>query len=135
MTNISNRTFSLNYSFLNAVNRGEDSFSRLGGKYRSRLEIMTLMLEAINHNGSSISFITRYAKINHKQFKEYLNFLIRIGFITVNIQNSKISYKISDRGLSFLRQYYTLIEMLCFQREKKQLTPFLRFIRKDTAKK
>lgn len=135
MANISDKAFSLNHSFLYIANKRNDYFSRLGGKYRSRLEIMTLMLEAISHNGSSISFITRYANVNHKQFKEYLNFLINIGFIDVNIQNSKISYKISDKGLSFLRQYYTLIEMLCFQMEKKQLTPFLRFVRKDTAKK
>jgi len=135
MANISKGTFSLNHSFLYAAKRRNNSFYRLGRKYRSRLEIMTLMLEAISHNRSSIGFITRYANINHKQFNEYLNFLINIGFITVNIQNSKISYKISERGLSFLKQYYILMEMLCFQMEKKQLTPFLRVVQKDTPKK
>ena len=136
MENASARGFNLKNGFIGSHDKRSCSLLKLSGKYRSRLEIMVLMLEAISRNGDSISFIVNYAKINHKQFKKYLNFLINTGFIDITIKNSKISYKINDKGYAFLKQYYTLIEMLSdFQTEKEKLAPFLSIIKKNTAKK
>lgn len=136
MARISAREFILNNSSLDGVNKKNCYVSRLGRKYRSRLEIMALVLEAISLNKSTTGSLMKYAKINYKQFKRYLEFLRKIGFIDVTIQNSQISYKINDRGITFLRQYYILIEMLLgFHAKDKQLTQFLTIIRENASKK
>jgi predicted transcriptional regulator len=70
------------------------------------------MLEAINYNGASPSFIMRYAGMNYKQLKKYLGSLTEIGFVDANAIDSQISYRINEKGLAFLRQYYVLLMML-----------------------
>jgi len=87
-------------------------FLNLHKKYRSHFEILALMLEAINYNGTSPSFIMRYAGMNYKQFRKYLVSLTEIGFVDANPVNDQISYRINEKGLAFLRQYYVLLMML-----------------------
>jgi len=81
-------------------------------KYRSHLEIVALVIEAVKNKDAGNSSIMRHANINYMQLKKYLNSLAEMGFIEPNIENGQISYKATERGLAFLRQYYVLLGML-----------------------
>lgn len=101
-------------------------FLNLHKKYRSHFEILALVLEAINYNGASPSFIMRYAGMNYKQLKKYLGSLTEIGFVDTNAIDDQISYRVNEKGLAFLRQYYVLLMMLLgVCTENNQLTLFM----------
>jgi predicted transcriptional regulator len=100
-------------------------FPNLHKKYRSHFEILALVLEAINDNGASPSFIMRYAGMNYKQLKKYLESLTKIGFVDASAIDGQISYRVNEKGLAFLRQYYVLLGMLLgIYTENDQLTLF-----------
>jgi len=81
-------------------------------KYRSHFEIIGLVLEAVKAESATPFSIMKHANVNFMQLKKYLKSLTEIGFLEVEIKSSTIFYRASKEGLEFLRQYYTLIEML-----------------------
>ena len=81
-------------------------------KYRSHFEIIGLVLEAVKADSATPFSIMKHANVNFMQLKKYLKSLTEIGFLEVEIKRSIISYRASKEGLEFLKQYYTLIEML-----------------------
>jgi len=87
-------------------------FLNLRMKYRSSFEIMASMLETMkNGNVGQYAIITQ-AGISHLQFKKYLESLAEIGFIETEKERGRVFYRTSTKGLSFLDQYYVLLEML-----------------------
>jgi predicted transcriptional regulator len=84
----------------------------LNKKYRSHFEIIALMLEAVKAEGATRFPIMRYAGINYTQLKRYLNSLVELGFIEIDMRSNGALYRASRRGLEFLRQYYVLLSML-----------------------
>jgi predicted transcriptional regulator len=101
-------------------------FPNLHKKYRSHFEILALVLEAINYNGASSSFIMRYTGMNYKQLKKYLGSLTDIGFVDANTIDGQVAYRVNEKGLAFLRQYYVLLMMLLgICTENSQLTVFM----------
>ena len=87
-------------------------FLNLHKKYRSHFEILALVIEAINYNGTSPSFIMRYAGMNYKQLKKYLRSLTETGFVDASVVDDHVSYRVNEKGLAFLKQYYVLLMML-----------------------
>ncbi len=85
-------------------------------KYRSHFEIMALILEATKDDGEARFSIMTHASINFKQLKEFLNCLIEMGFIDMDMKEGRVLYRANERGLSFLRQYHVLLEMLLNRR-------------------
>ncbi|MEM3458470.1 MAG: winged helix-turn-helix domain-containing protein [Candidatus Bathyarchaeia archaeon] len=81
-------------------------------KYRSRIEIIALMLEAMRENGASKFFIMKHANTNSAQLNRYLKTLIQLGFAEATLKNNRFLYIASKKGLAFLKQYYILQEML-----------------------
>ncbi|MEM2970958.1 MAG: winged helix-turn-helix domain-containing protein [Candidatus Bathyarchaeia archaeon] len=81
-------------------------------KYRSRMEIMALILDAARNGGVTFYSIMKRTKINYKQLKRYLPSLINMGFIEAEVKGSRISFRVSESGLAFLRQYNILRGML-----------------------
>jgi len=81
-------------------------------KYRSHFEIIGLVLEAVKADSATPFSIMKHSRINCVQLKKYLKSLTEIGFLEMEIRKSRIFYKTSGEGLEFLRQYYTLLEML-----------------------
>jgi predicted transcriptional regulator len=111
------------------------NFPNSNKKYRSHFEILALVLEAISGNGTSASFIMRYAGMNYKQLKKYLGFLTEIGFVDANAIDGQISYRVNEKGLAFLRQYYVLLGMLLgIRTENNQLTLFMNLNKNPTDK-
>ena len=88
------------------------SLQPLHKKYRSHFEIIGLVLEAVKAESATPFSIMKHASVNFMQLKKYLKSLTEIGFLEVEIRRSTIFYRASKEGLEFLRQYYTLIEML-----------------------
>ena len=88
------------------------SLQPLHKKYRSHFEIIGLVLEAVKAEAATPFSIMKHANVNFMQLKKYLKSLTEIGFLEVEIKRSTISYRASKEGLEFLKQYYTLIEML-----------------------
>ena len=87
-------------------------------KYRSHFEIIASMLEAVEDNSVSRFSLMKYANINCAQLKKYLESLTEIGLIDMNMNEGRVLYRTSDKGLAFLKQYYVLLEMLLSTRTK-----------------
>lgn len=81
-------------------------------KYRSRLEILASMLEAVKDNGTARYSLMKHTSINFVQLKRYLEYLIDVGFIEADVKDGRALYRASEQGLDFLRQYYVLRGML-----------------------
>jgi predicted transcriptional regulator len=81
-------------------------------KYRSRMEIIALILQAAGSNGAALYSLMKRTSINYAQLKKYLPSLTKIGFIETEIRDGKVSFRVSERGLAFLRQYNILRDML-----------------------
>jgi predicted transcriptional regulator len=81
-------------------------------KYRSHFEIIALILEAVKGDGGASFSIMKHASINCAQLKKFLNSLITMGFVEIEMKRGKAMYRATDRGLGFLRQYYVLLGIL-----------------------
>jgi len=80
-------------------------------KYRSSLEIIASILKVAS-NGASRFAIASRLNTNYILLHRYLNYLTKIGFIITEVGEKQILYKTCEKGLEFLRLYYTLLKML-----------------------
>jgi predicted transcriptional regulator len=81
-------------------------------KYRSEIEIMALILEAVRHGGNGRYNLMKATGVNFSQLKKHLQNMVNLGFVEVGIKENKIVFKASSDGLAFLTQYNILREML-----------------------
>lgn len=81
-------------------------------KYRSNIELIGLILEAVKNNDITRYPLMRYTSINYSQLKKYLGRLTEIGFIETHKKDGQVLYRASEKGLDFLRQYYVLLGTL-----------------------
>jgi len=81
-------------------------------KYRSNIELIGLILEAVKNNDITRYPLMRYTSINYSQLKKYLGRLTEIGFIETHKKDDQVLYRASEKGLDFLRQYYVLLGTL-----------------------
>lgn len=91
---------------------GASELHMLNKKYRSGFEIMALILEAVKDNVKAQYSIMKYVGINYKLLGKYLDFLTEMDFIEKSIEEGRVLYRDSVKGLAFLRQYYVLLGML-----------------------
>jgi predicted transcriptional regulator len=92
----------------------------LNKKYRSSFEIIALILESVKDNNEARFSIMKHASINCAQLKKFLNWLVETGFIEMERKEGRVSYKASDKGLAFLRQYYVLLGILLTPRARSK---------------
>jgi predicted transcriptional regulator len=97
-------------SFLSLHKVGFRGFP-LGKKYRSHFEIIALIIEAVKDGGQGKFSIVKRASINCGQFDKFLSSLLDMGFVEEERREGRPSYRASERGLAFLRQYYVLLSM------------------------
>jgi predicted transcriptional regulator len=81
-------------------------------KYRSYIEIIALILEAVKFGDAGLYAIMKQTNISYPQLKKYLKPLNMLGFVNASIKDGKVFYKASDKGLAFLRQYNLLRDIL-----------------------
>jgi len=87
-------------------------YSPLHKKYRSHFEIVALILDAAKNEFAGRYSLMKQAGLNYTQLKKYLEPLSEIGLISKHINEGKIVYRASEKGLAILRQYCLLLEML-----------------------
>ncbi len=78
-------------------------------KYRSRTEIVSMILEAAN-GGATKSKIMYKAFLSYAQLKEYLSVLIENNLIEY-LEGSHI-YKTSEKGFNLLKMHNEIGELL-----------------------
>ena len=83
----------------------------IGKKYRSHFEIIALILEAVKDGNEGRFAIMKHASINCNQLEKFLSSLTEIGFIEVDSKEGRSMCRATEKGLSFLRQYYVLLGM------------------------
>lgn len=79
-------------------------------KYRGFFEIIASILEV------AVEGVSRYAianclHTNYVHLQKYLNYLVRRGFIDVEVDGGRLLYRTSGKGLEFLKLYYALLKM------------------------
>jgi len=80
--------------------------------YRTSIELIGLILEAVKNNSVTKYPLKKYTGTNYAQLEKYLELLTEIGFIERDIKEDKVLYRVSERGLAFLMQYNVLRDML-----------------------
>lgn len=81
-------------------------------KYRSRTEIIALILEAANQRDGVLKIKIMYsASITSKQLYGYLPFLMKNDLLEYGGQKGR-TYRITRKGIHFLQVYNQLREMV-----------------------
>jgi predicted transcriptional regulator len=78
-------------------------------KYRSRTEIVAMILEAAN-GGATKTRIMYKAFLSYAQLREYLSVLIEINLLEY-LEGSQ-TYKTTEKGLNFLKMHNEIGELL-----------------------
>ena len=93
------------------------------------MEIISRILEALNGGGGATrTRIMYHAFVSHAQMKEYLSYLADNGMLRYDSESEK--FKITERGLEFLRIYTEIDEMIKVPRpgptaEREQLQQYV----------
>jgi len=74
---------------------------------RDQVDIIAGILEAAKV-GETKTQIMHSANLNHQQIKKYLTLLVKKGLLKKAKQRKKRLFKISDKGLKYLREYREL---------------------------
>jgi predicted transcriptional regulator len=85
-------------------------------KYRSRTEIVAMILEAAN-GGTSKTKIMYKAFLSYAQLREYLSVLIENNLLEY-LEGSQ-TYKTTEKGLNFLKMHDEIGELLHTTAEEK----------------
>jgi predicted transcriptional regulator len=78
-------------------------------KYRSRTEIVSMILDAAN-GGATKTKIMYKAFLSYAQLKEYLSVLIENNLLEY-LEGTQ-TYKTSEKGFNLLKMYYEIAELL-----------------------
>jgi predicted transcriptional regulator len=78
-------------------------------KYRSRTEIVSMMLEAANGSATKTRIMYK-AFLSYAQLKEYLSVLIENNLLEY-LEGTQ-SYKTTEKGLNFLKMHNEIGELL-----------------------
>ena len=82
------------------------------GRRRSNIEIIADILR-IGENGAGKTEIMYSANMSYSQIQRYLDYLVSQGFIVkVNIDNTMIAYRVTDRGFKLLQAIDNLMGIL-----------------------
>ena len=78
-------------------------------KYRSRTEIVSMILEAANGSATKTKIMYK-AFLSYNQLREYLSVLIENNLLEY-IEGTQ-TYKTTEKGLNFLKKYDEIQELL-----------------------
>lgn len=91
-----------------------------GRKRRDRLYIIAEILEIAN-NGCLKTHIMYRANLSFVQLNDYWSFLLETGLLKETRENEKAVYRTTRKGLSFLRNYYNIRDLLRAPLEQKEI--------------
>jgi predicted transcriptional regulator len=87
-------------------------------KYRSRTDIVGLILEAANGGGATKTRIMYKAFLSYAQLKEYLTVLLENGLI--DYEEGRQFYRTTEKGIRFLQMYNQFDEMMSIESVKRK---------------
>ena len=87
-------------------------------KYRSRTEIASMILQAVT-TGATKTKIMYKAYLSYTLVKEYIEFLQENDLI--KYEKLTKQYRITDRGLKFLRSYDQILDLLSSKNKDKKI--------------
>jgi len=91
-----------------------------GRKRRDRLYIMAEVLE-IARNGSLKTQIMYRANLSFAQLNEYLGVLLEVSLLEEINEDGKGVYRTTQKGITFLQNYYKIKDLLRRKGEKSGL--------------
>jgi predicted transcriptional regulator len=86
-------------------------------KYRSRTDIVGLILEAANGGGATKTKIMYKAFLSYAQLKEYLGMLLENGLL--EYEHETHSFRTTEKGLHILQMYNQFDKMLLIENIKR----------------
>jgi predicted transcriptional regulator len=86
-------------------------------KYRSRTDIVGLILEAANGGGATKTKIMYKAFLSYAQLKEYLGMLLEKGLLEHERETQL--FRTTEKGLHILQMYNQFDEMLLIENIKR----------------
>ena len=82
------------------------------GRRRSNIEIIADILR-IGESGAGKTEIMYSANMSYSQIQKYLDYLVNQGFIVkVNMDNTMVAYRVTDRGFKLLQAIDNLMGIL-----------------------
>ena len=88
-------------------------------KYRSKINIISQILEAANGSNATRSKIAYKAFLNYYQLKEYLMLLTEKGLLCYNEDTQ--TFKTTEKGLRFLDTYNQMDDMIKEPQPQQQM--------------
>jgi predicted transcriptional regulator len=79
-------------------------------KYRSRIDIISHILEVANGGNATKSKILYHAFLSYAQMKEYLRILTKIDLLSYDVHTQ--TFKTTEKGLRFLDVYNQMDGMI-----------------------
>jgi predicted transcriptional regulator len=79
-------------------------------RYRSRIEIISVILEAANGGGTTKTKIMYHAFLSYAQMKEYLRVLTENNLLSYDVDTR--TFKTTENGLRFLDAYNQMEGMI-----------------------
>jgi len=94
---------------------------------RSKLEMYVDILKVLAHRGPlKLTHVMYKANVNCKVLKEYLDSLIKQGLVEQKIiRRERLVYVITQLGVSVLKQFRELKEVLPIVEETRNQAPYL----------
>jgi len=82
------------------------------GRRRSNIEIIADILR-VGESGAGKTEIMYSANMSYSQIQKYLDYLVNQGFIIkVNMDNTMVAYRVTDRGFKLLQAIDNLMGIL-----------------------
>jgi predicted transcriptional regulator len=79
-------------------------------KYRSRTEIVSMILEAANGGGTTKTKIMYKAFLSYSQLKEYLSVMIKKNLLEYS--DGTKTFRTTEKGLNLLKMHNEIDELL-----------------------
>jgi predicted transcriptional regulator len=100
--------------------------------YRSRDDIVSVILDAANSGGLTKTKIMYQAYLSHDQMKEYLSVLIENDLLGYDVYTRK--FKTTEKGLRFLDAYTQMSDVMKTEQQGQQtmVNPKERIFEKHT---
>jgi len=94
---------------------------------RSKLEMYVDILSVLAHRGPlKLTHVMYKANVNCSVLSEYLEFLLKQGLVEErNVKKNRIVYAVTQRGLTVLKLFRELKQVLPIVEEDKRQTPIL----------
>ena len=94
---------------------------------RSKLEMYVDILSVLAHRGPlKLTHVMYKANVNCSVLKEYLDFLTKQGLVEEKImRRERIVYAITQRGITVLKYFRELKEVLPIVEETRKQAPYL----------